>query len=195
MRHTEILDGDAQGDGLADDAVTRRLDDAQAAVGLLALRRDQHVERRAARRRFRNVVHLPVGDGDRAGQSRARNIRQRAVDRAEQACAGIAALRHGDGAQFEVRQLRRLLGQRGPCRVGQARAFADLHGRRLIDHQQADIGQIVPAFLHHARAGQPQQQNGKAGDPPHRPARPAEGGDRDHQQRNHAEYCDQPQRQ
>ena len=69
MRYAEILDGDAQRDRLADDAVARRLDDPQAAVGLLALRRDQHIEWRTARRRVGNVVHLTVGDGDRAGET------------------------------------------------------------------------------------------------------------------------------
>ena len=59
VRHAEILDGNAQRDRLADDAVTRRLDDAQAAVGLLALRRDQHIERRAARAAYRGC-HAPA---------------------------------------------------------------------------------------------------------------------------------------
>ena len=46
----EILDRHAQGDGLADDAVARRLDDPQAAIGFLPAGGDQHVERGAAGR-------------------------------------------------------------------------------------------------------------------------------------------------
>ncbi len=120
VRHAEILDGDAQRDGLADDAVAGRLDHAQPAVGFLALRRDQHVQRRAAGRGLRDVVHLPVGDGDRAGEAGARNVGQRPVDGGEQPGAGIAAFRHGDGAQLQVRQLRRLLA-RSAARAASAR--------------------------------------------------------------------------
>ena len=195
MRHAEILDGDTQRGGLADDAVTRRLDDAEAAVGFLALGRDQHVQRRAAGRRVRNVVHLAVGDGDRAGQPRARDIRQRSVDGAEQAGAGIAAFRHGDGAQLQVGKFRRLLRDRGPRRLGQSRAIADLHRGGLVDHQQADVGQVFAGLLHQPRTGQPEQQHREAGEPPDRAACPARGGECHHQQRQHAECGDQPERQ
>ena len=49
VRDAQIFDRDAQRHRLADDAVARRLDHPQAAVGLLAVGRYQHVERRAAR--------------------------------------------------------------------------------------------------------------------------------------------------
>ena len=77
--------------------------------------------------------------------------------------------------------------ERGTRRLGQARAVADLHRGGLIDHQQADIGQVVAGFLHQPRAGEPQQQHGEAGEPPHRAARAPEGGERHHQQRERAE--------
>ena len=72
--------------------------------------------------RVGDVVHLAVGDGDRAGQARARDVGQRAVDRAEQARAGVAALRHGDGAQLQVRAASPPAGSmRGARRLGQPR--------------------------------------------------------------------------
>ncbi|MEJ0018165.1 MAG: hypothetical protein WDN25_16670 [Acetobacteraceae bacterium] len=187
MRHAQILDGDPQGDGLADQAVAWRLDHAQAAVGLLTLRRHQDIERRAARWRLRHVVHLAVGDRDRAGQPRARDIRQRPVDRAEQPGARVAALGHGDRAKLQIRQLPGLLCDLGACRLGQPRTLAHAHRRALVDHEQADIGQVVAALLHHAGAGQPQQQHREGGEAPHGAARTPERGQRDGEEGQHAE--------
>ncbi len=102
MRRAEILDGDTYCRGLADDAVARCLDHPEPAIGLFALRRDQHVERCTARLGIRDVVHLSVGYGDGAGQPRPRNVGQCAVDAGEQPRSRIAAFRHRDGPKLEV---------------------------------------------------------------------------------------------
>jgi hypothetical protein len=67
-------------------------------VGLLALGRDQQIERRRAGRGFRDVVNLAVGDRDDSPKPRARNIGERAVDRREQPRPGIPTLGDGNGA-------------------------------------------------------------------------------------------------
>ena len=55
------------------------------------------------------------------GQPRARDVGQRAVDRGEQPRAGVAGFRHGDGAQFEIGQLRRLRLDRCAGRIREVR--------------------------------------------------------------------------
>src|ERR1700710_654388 len=77
----EVLDDRAQGDGLADQAVGRRLDDPQPAVSFLPGGGDQHVQRAAVeqfRRLLRGgrVMDLAVGQQDRAGEAAARNVGQ-----------------------------------------------------------------------------------------------------------------------
>ena len=159
------------------------------------LRGDQHVERRAAGRGLGNVVDLPVSDGDGPGQPRARDIGQRPVDGGEQPRAGIAALRHRDGAQLQVGQPGRLLADRGPRRLGQARTLAHLHRRGLVHHQQADIRQVFAGFLHQARAGQPGQQHRESGQAPQRPACPPHRRQRHHQRSDNHQPDDEPFRQ
>ena len=77
--HPQIVHHDPQRDGFPDNAVARRFDHAQAAVDFLALACQQQIKRRAARGGGRNVMHLPVGDRDRAGKAGAGDIGKRTV--------------------------------------------------------------------------------------------------------------------
>ncbi len=192
MRHTEILDRDPQRHGMTDNSVRGSLDDAQAAVDLLSSRRDEHVERHAARRGLGNVVHLAVGDGDDPGEPRARNVGERAVDRREQPRSGVAAFGHGDRAQLQVGQLRRLLLDGAVRRLGEARAVADLHRGGLVDHEETHIRQGFARLLHEARSGEPKQQHREGKTPPDGPARPTPGRGREHQDAQKSEQRDEP---
>jgi hypothetical protein len=153
---SQIVDRNAQGDGLADDAIARCLDHPQAAVGLLALGGQQQVQRRAAGCGLRHVVQLAVGDRDRPREPGPRDIRQRPVDLREQRSSRVARLRHRDRSQFQVRQARGLRLDRLPSSVGEFCPVADLHGCRLVDDQQADIAQRLARLLHQPWAAQPQ---------------------------------------
>ena len=74
-RHAEIVDSEAYGDGAADEAEARGLDDADPAIGLLAFRRDQHLEW-SGKRRGGGVVDLAVGQGEDAGEAGAGDVGQ-----------------------------------------------------------------------------------------------------------------------
>ena len=100
-----------------------RLDDADAAVGLLALGGDQDVDG-ASGGRGGDVVDLAVGEGDDAGQAGAGDVGQGAVYRGEQGGAVVAALRHVHRAEFQVRDVRRLLLQAGAGGVAEGGAVA-----------------------------------------------------------------------
>ncbi len=78
---------------------------------------------------------------------------------------------------------------------GEFGAIADLHGRGLVHHEQAHVGQGFAGFLHQARAGQPQQQHGEGPQPQDGAARAAGCGERNDQAGEDAERDDQPQRQ
>ena len=135
---TQIVHREPQGHGLADDAVPGGFNDADTTVHFLALGGNQHVQWRAVRRGLlvrRDVMHLTIGDRDGAGEPVARDIRQGLTDGAEKTCAGITALRHGDGAQLKARHPRRLTGDRLLGRLGQGGAIADLHGGSLVHDQ------------------------------------------------------------
>ena len=140
-------------------------------------------------------MDLAVGDGDGAGEAGARNIGQSSVDRGKEAGAGVAAFRHGDGAQFQVRQFGGLLGDGGAGGFGQSGAVADLHRGGAVHHQKADIRQRLSCFLHQARAGEPEQQHGEGGESQDGAAGAAPGGEGDDQQGDEAEDGDEPDRQ
>ena len=99
----------ARGDDLilADDAVARRLDEFDAALPLALMAGDQRMQRRveAERRGGRgNVVHVAVGDHDRAADPLGRRVGERAAQRGEQPRAlGVRFLARGfDNAQIDV---------------------------------------------------------------------------------------------
>ena len=190
----EVVDGDAQGDGFADDAVAGGLDHPQAAVGFLPSPVSSRFSGAPPGAAFRHVVDLPVGDGDGAGQAGPGDVGQRAIDLGEQLRAGVAGLRHGDGAEFKVGQMGGLRLDRLAREVGQMRPVADLHGGRLVHHQQADIAQRLPRFLHQPGTGQPQQQHREGGEPQQRAAATAPKPQRHDGQRQHAEGDQEPHR-
>ena len=195
MGNAEVFDRDTDRGLLADNAVARSLDDTEAAVGFLARRRNQHVKRRSAGRGIRDVVHLAVGDGDGAGEARARDIGQGTVDRREQTGAGIATFRNGDGPQLEVAELAGLLLDCRAGAIGKASTIANRHRGRLIHNEQANVGKVLAAFLHDAGAGKPEHQDGEAGGAQDRAAGAAECGQQDDQQCQGAERGDRPDRE
>jgi hypothetical protein len=73
----------------------------------------------------------------------------------EQPGPGASGLWDLDGAQLEIRVLRRLLLDRGACGVGQPRPLADLHRGGLVHDQQSDVGLHLAGFLHQPGSGQP----------------------------------------
>ena len=81
------------------------------------------------------------------------------------------------------------------ARLGQMRSVADLHGGRLVHHQQPDIAQGLPGFLHQPGAGQPQQQHGEGGEAEQRAAATAPDAQRHDGQRQDAEDDQDPHRQ
>ena len=114
-----ILDAEADGLRLADDAEARRLRQHHAAVDLVAVAGDQRMQRRgkAERRRIgRHVVHAAVGDHDGAGDAVGRHVGQRRGQCREQPRAvGLAVrrARFGD-AHFQAGNALEPLDQRSP---------------------------------------------------------------------------------
>ena len=165
------------------------------AIGFLAFRRDQDVQRHAARHAVGHVVDLAVGDRHDAGEPGARDFADRALDLAEQQRAGVAFFVDGDGAQIQVGELLRLIADRRPGRVGEGGAVVDLHRSGPVDHQQSDIRQRFPRFPHQPGTGQPQQQHGEREDAKHRAFRPPPQRQSADQSGRGGDHGDQPNRQ
>ena len=192
--HAEIVDRDAQHHGLADDPVGGRLDDAEPAVGLLALGGQQEMERRG-RRGGGDVMHLAIGESDDAGEPRARDLGERPIHGREQARAVMAAFRHGDGAELEVGQLRGLRLDAGDRGIAERDAVAGVHRGGVVHHEEADIGQAFARLLHEARPGEPGEQHGEGEAAPQRAARAPQQSEAEHGEAEDAERAEHPEGQ
>ena len=75
-RGAQVLDAQGHRDILADDAEARRLLDNDAAIGLVRLAVEQHMERRLERRLVAggDVINLTVRDQRHAGEPLGRNV-------------------------------------------------------------------------------------------------------------------------
>ena len=166
-----------------------------AAVGLARSAGQQRVEGRVDRGRLRRVMRLAVGEGDDAGEARARHVRQRPLQRGEQARALVAGLRHLDGAELQLRQAARARLDRLPRRLDLRRAVADAGAVAAVHQQQRDIGPGLPGFLDEARVGQGEQQQREHPGAQPRAARAAPEGRHQRDRRQGAEGDQQPERQ
>ena len=118
-------------------------------------------------------MHHPVGERHDAGEAGAGDVREGAVDGGEQGGAVAAGLGHDDGAHLEVRHARGLGGELGECGVADRGAVAHPHRIRLVDDEQADVGDGVAGFLDQARSGEPEQQDDEGEAAPQHAARAA----------------------
>jgi hypothetical protein len=187
--------------GLADDAETRRLDQLEPAVALAIVAGDQGMERCSDAERLqrgRDVVHLPVGDGEDAGEAIRRDIGQRGLQCREQPCAvgvrvGIAGLDDPDLCAGAMTELLLEVGERP---VGLRGALADALARAAIDQHGHDIVELVAIFVDDRRVGEAteQQQTGKRAQPRHLATHKARD-EQDQQRRAAADGKQQPGQQ
>ena len=184
---------------LANNGEARRIDDTELAVALAALSRDQHLQRRlqAHLRRRRRVMHLAVGDQDRAGNARRRHIGQRGVQRCES--LGAIILAAGGGGDFGLPDDEVGLARQFPADLRQRlfrlrQAITDAHALGAIHDHRHHIGQRHMIFMHQHRPRQREQQNGKS--QPARPGapRPRIKAIRRQAQRGQSQHGDQGQR-
>ena len=190
-----ILDAQADGDLLPDQAKGRGLLDHQAAVPVLRLTGQQHVQRRRhPLRQHLRVMQAAIGDGDHPGQPSlgfgGDGARQGGGQR-----RAVITVAHGHAAQVGAGQcgdargqvVHRLIDLRGAPRQG-------LAGRAVIQ-QDHDVGQGRARAQLQRRTGQSQrsrQPRQAAPCPAPQPAPQREGRD---QHRQRGQHADGPPRQ
>ena len=129
--------------GLAHNTETRRGDDGDAAVALIAAAGDQRMHRRVEADRGRiggNVMHAPISDQECAGDAIRRHIGQRRCDGGEQFGAVSLAIRltgldHAHFKPFDVPQPGH---QRFARLLRFAGAFAEILAWAFIDDDSDD---------------------------------------------------------
>ena len=178
-----ILDAHDQRLGIADHAIARRALDDQPAVAVAVLAGEQEVQRRVEAERGdigRHVVHLAVGHHDDAGEPLARYVDQGAAEQLEQPRprtrrrAGGARRRvEDDGACLEIGDLREARGQRVGRRRRLVAPRADRLARRIVDHDDGDVGQQLAHLLDQRRVDQRAERRGETERAPPGAARPA----------------------
>jgi hypothetical protein len=103
---------------------------------------------------------LPIGQRQDARQPRPRNLRECAVDRGHQPRALVAALRHVQRAEFEIRACAPI--RASSCRTGgihlHAVTGADACAIAAILYQQGDVRAAFARFLHQAGLASAQQR-------------------------------------
>ena len=191
-----VLDAVGDADFLADDAVTGRLLDDQAAVRLAAGPGQQHVQRpgRQRRRIGGNVVDLPVGDQDGAGEALAGDLGQGLGEGGEQAGAALGVVGAGaaraDDPQLQIVETRKRRAHGVQRRFALRRAPAHRLAVRLVDHDHGHVGPGLAVLAHRARIDQSQHQNGQGGGAQRHAPPAAHGGDGEKHRRRNPEQGD-----
>ena len=140
---TLILDAEADGLRLADNAEARRLRQHDAAVDLVAVACDQRVQRRTKAQCGgvgRNVVDAAVGNHDSAGDAIRRHVGERRRQCGKQPGAvGLAIGGAGFGdAHLEAGNTLEPLDDRRARRVGLHIAVGEILARALVDNDGGD---------------------------------------------------------
>ncbi|WP_456316578.1 hypothetical protein [Teichococcus cervicalis] len=191
----EILHRQPQLHAAADNAIARRLDDADAPVDLARAAGQQQMQRRLEAGLRRDVMRLAIGQRDHPRQPRARDVGQGPVDGGEQPRALAPALRQVDHPQLQVGEAGGGFLDRGAGGVQLRAARADPRRIAAVLHQQGDVGAGLPRLLDQARIGQRQQQHGKGQRPPPGAARPPPQRRQQRQHRQQGQRRQQPERQ
>ena len=159
-----VLDADDHLDAVADDTVSRRLLDHQAAVPRVARAAQQHMERPVEREllgALGRVVNLAVGDHDDTGEPLRRHLGQHPAERRKQprplfrrtdlgavtgTGTGLGPATDAKDAHFDVVEPGQCLAQMVKRRLGVVPARTHRLARRVIDDDDGDIGKGF-AFL------------------------------------------------
>ncbi len=186
-----VLDAEADGLRLADDAEARRLGQHHPPVDLVGMAGDQRVHRRGKAERARlgrHVVHAPVGDHDGAGHAVGRHVGERRRQGREQpralvaavglAGVGFAHFQAFDAIEPRQQQLLDLFGLLG--------AVAELLARALVDDDGGDRGDRVAVLARERWVGERQYEQAER-DRPHPGAAAAREQKQDRHQHGRAE--------
>jgi hypothetical protein len=173
---------------LADNAEARGADDLDAAVEFVLPAGDERVHRRIETGKgggFRNVVHLAVGDEDRAADARARHIGNRRVQGVEQAGGGRvgrAVVAGFHDARLNARVACEPLLEPFQRGIGLGGALLVVLALAAVDDDRDNGGQGLAVLLQENRIGERQheQRQGECADEGAAQAAPeAEGGERE----------------
>ncbi len=159
----EIVDPHHHARRLSDNGEARRVDDGELAVAFVPAAGDQRMDRRmngelVGRRR---VMHLAVGDQDRAGDALRRHISQGAVQTGKKLRTIVLARRrrhHHALAHLEILFARELFADRGKRSVFLGAAVLDPHALRAVDDNRRDIGERTARLMHDQRIGEHEDQ-------------------------------------
>ena len=148
---------------LADNAVSRRLDQFDAALPLALVPGDQRVQRGVEAKRRRglgNVVHVAIGDHDRAADPLGRRVSKRAAQRCEQfGPLGVGFLaRRFDDAQIDVSKRFEPRLDLVARLVGLPRPLADVLAAGTVDDDRDNVLERAPVLLNEIGIAQAKQQ-------------------------------------
>ena len=201
----QVLDPDLQLQFLADQAKARRLCDDEPAVAFVGQAGEQNVQRRADRLggslgvAGRDVVHLPVGDHDDAGETLSRHVGHCAREGGEQARPVIAGtglrLSRPNHADIEVALAREPIGERRQRLFGRMLAIADPLARRFVDDDDRGIALRVALFFDHRRVDEGGEQDRDGDHAPQHAPRAAHNPEGEKEQAGGAERGDRVPRQ
>jgi hypothetical protein len=151
-----------------DDAKLRRGDDFDPAIEFVGTAGDQRVHRGIEAERCgggRNVVDLPVGDHDDAGEAVWRDLGKRTIEFGEQVRAGGALAgrpRGADPFDLETRDAPELVFQVGANGGGLSRSPRDRLAGALVHENDGDVGEALALLLAERRIGEGRNDGGES---------------------------------
>ena len=200
QRIREVVDAERDRNLLAHEAEARRFLDQEPAVLLARFARDQSMERRTEVEPLgrRHVVHLAVGDHDRACDALFWHVGKRLLERRiePRARVGETGARLGAAGvhdpHVEISKVLQPLRHPVERLLGILAPIADAHARGVVDHHGGDVALWQPILLDQRGVGEDQQQDGRGEKPPDRSARSPHRAEQQRQDREPRESSDRP---